>query len=159
MRRAFLAAALFVVTPTAASAEWQSLPSRAIILAGSPVELIETDAYRWDDKTSILSCVGFVNHSLKTATAIKIRIFQVDSFMDVETYQDYSIEGTFSTDVRIKIKRALNGMPNDSEGRCLSLVLYASQTKTIVPRIEKVLFSDGSVWESPLMGHSKPLGR
>lgn len=146
-----------MLDPHAAVADIK-LPTHYISTPGMPIEFIEAEAYQDDDKRMTLACVGFIDHSPITATALKLRYFQLDAFGDVQTSNDMSITGEFSSGVPIRITRALNGQPNGNAAeRCYESYSSGKETRSVVVRLEKVLFSDGSVWTSPLNGLSTPL--
>jgi hypothetical protein len=157
VRPAVLIALAVLGTPAVAAATWNEIPGQTVTQAEAPVDIQQFWAYVTDDKRQLLACIGFVNHGPAAATAIKFRVFQSDSFGEVQSSGDKEIDGQFAPDIPILIKRGVLGLPNDGENRCFTSVSRVEETRTAVARIEKVLFSDGSVWTSPLYGLRTPL--
>jgi hypothetical protein len=147
---------LGTVLPARASVE---IPMRFVLQPGMPVEIVEAVAYQSDDKGQTAACIGFVNRGTLTATALKLRYFQVDAFGEVQTSEEMSITGDFAPSVPIKIKRSpISGLPNGyAAERCYSSYSRGSETRQVIVRVQKVLFSDGTIWTSPYNKLSTPM--
>ena len=74
----------------------------------------------------------------------------------MQSSDDKQITGTFVPHVEIGVSLNIWGTPNDVDKRCWTGYLSVPQTKRLAVRVEKVLFTDGSVWSNPLYGTSTP---
>ena len=151
-----LALILIAVLPAGASVE---IPMQFVLQPGMPIEIVEADAYQSDEKDQTVACIGFINHGTLTATALKLRYFQVDAFGEVQTSDEMSITGDFAPGIPIKIRRSpISGLPNGyAAERCYNSYHYGSETRRVIVRVQKVLFSDGSIWTSPYYRLSTPM--
>ncbi len=138
------------------ASQWVPMDIRPVVTKAAPVEFTDGMAYHSDDNDEIMACVGFTNRSAQEVDAVKVRFFEMDSYFDPVWSGDLSIDGTFSPNVPIQVKRALNGMPNDPT-RCWTSSLGVRDARSIIVRVEKVLFADGTIWTNPLIGSNKPL--